>query len=51
MKNTNEIFVMYCPKCGREYIVDAFEHNPICEDDGAGLDFELAKKFIIRTGG
>ena len=36
---------MYCPKCGRKYIVDAFETNPVCDDDGTGLDFEPSKKY------
>lgn len=40
----NETFKMYCPKCGREYTVDAFEQNPVCEHDGAGLDFVPREK-------
>lgn len=44
-KNTSQdTFQMFCPKCNREYTVDAFEQNPVCKHDGAGLDFEPKKE-------
>ena len=35
-----DYFIMYCPKCGKEYEVGVYESDPVCEDDGTGLDFE-----------
>ena len=45
MKNkTSNTFQMFCPKCGKEYTVDAFDPNPVCEHDGTGLDFVPREK-------
>ena len=41
---------MYCPKCDREYTVDAFDQNPVCEHDGAGLDFVPREKAEGKNG-
>ncbi len=43
-----DTFKMYCPKCGREYLVDVFEQNPVCKHDGAGLDFEPKASVEIK---
>ena len=39
IKKNNDTFQMYCPKCNREYNVDAHDPNPLC-DCGGPLDFE-----------
>ena len=45
MKIDNNKFEMYCPKCGRKYIVSAFNENPVCKKcKKIGLDFEKPKE-------
>ncbi len=44
MDNNLDYFIMFCPKCSRQYTVYAFETNPVCDKDGAGLSFVPREK-------
>ena len=45
MKNNDDTFEMWCPKCGAEYNISPHNTNPICRC-GAPLDFEPSDNFV-----
>jgi len=42
MKPNNETFKMYC-KCGKAFVVPAYDPDPRCKKCNEGLDFEPKK--------